>query len=624
MFGEFMAGVPKGRDANLRFRHVLLRDAEGDATIQDTLTDMCRRDPLFYFNVFGWLLEPRQKRTLPFITRPYQDTNLQQIYDNLHLKMERGEHLDDIAFEKSREVGATWMCIYFSEWMWRFHADTHIGFVSKNEDSVDNAKDPDSLMSKLDFAVRHVPWWMQVRFDRSLSNHSLINLENNSSIVGYPASREVGRGGRKTFFFMDELHSIDAPKDMAVMASTQHVTDCRLVVSTPNGRRGKSGAYYDFVTGDFDIVKITARWQDDFSKAAGLYRIVDGEVIIIDTEYTYPPEFEFVTEGPFLVDGADRSPWYDRQCRRGAATPQAIAAELDLNFGGAAWTLFSQQIIAKAELSCMDPFIRGTLHVDAEGEFQFVRHPKGLLKLWVELDTDGNPPQNTEYSVGADIAGGTGSNHSSNSSAQVFDRLTGIQVASWADNAMPPHRFARLCIALCKFFSNRMGRPAVLVPETNGPTGGQFIRQCQEDEFSQLYVRVVEGVVDLKKTTRKLGYHNSDGGKDILERMQAGLDSGQCVIRDVAVLQECSHYIYKNGKITHALAQATDDESAKGRAHGDRAIAAACGFLGVKEHPISKEQVETIDPPYGSMAWREQLRKAEELATAEQNADYAW
>ena len=78
------------------------------------------------------------------------------------------------------------------------------------------------------------------------------------------------------------------------------------------------------------------------------------------------------------------------------------------------------------------------------------------------------------------------------------------------------------------------------------------------------------------------------------------------IIRSKELLKECGVYVYKNGKIEHALvAGATDD--AKGVSHGDRVIGAAIALQGSKDCASSSPNSEfaaVAKAPSGSFAER--------------------
>ena len=90
------------------------------------------------------------------------------------------------------------------------------------------------------------------------SSLKLKQPQNESTIVGYSATGDVARGGRKLAFMMDELAAFKADDGYAAYASTQHVTDCRIMLSTP---QGAGGIFYEVANADSpDIEVITLPW----------------------------------------------------------------------------------------------------------------------------------------------------------------------------------------------------------------------------------------------------------------------------------------------------------------------------------------------------------------------------
>jgi hypothetical protein len=127
-----------------------------------------------------------------------------------------------------------------------------------------------------------------------------------------------------------------------------------------------------------------------------------------------------------------------------------------------------------------------------------------------------------------------------------------------------------------------------------------------------MYLRNVEHV-GFKKKTAKPGFYNTDRGEVILGEMQRAMDTGECTIRSDRIIHECGQYIYKNGTLIHAGSSATEDESAKGKGHGDLAIAAACGWHGVMDRPVIGRKETGEDARPGSFAWRRSRRSQEAI-----------
>ena len=66
--------VPKDRLNNLKFRKWIWAAGLADEAFAKHVKEVCRRDILFYWNVFLWTSDPRKQPTVqPFITYDFQD-----------------------------------------------------------------------------------------------------------------------------------------------------------------------------------------------------------------------------------------------------------------------------------------------------------------------------------------------------------------------------------------------------------------------------------------------------------------------------------------------------------------------------------------------------------------------
>lgn len=611
--------VPKDPWANVAFRKWCYRKACESKEFAHELWIMCARDLLFYCNTFGWLLEPRDKpqwklieqpfgnaKEIPFITRPYQDDALLRMQADLGKK--------DMVVFKSREMGATWMALYLFDWSWRFEPNSNFGLVSKDEDSVDNPDDPDSLMAKLDFIDVHLPAFLQPGQNsqryrkRNSTNHTLRNLTNNSTISGYSCTGNMGRGGRKRAFWMDECHSWPAGDDHAAMASTQHITSCRIMCSTPNGDRGQAGAFYDVVTKDTSTdstTRIILDWKMDHDKAAGLY-MSDGEsndLRLIDK--TYPFEAKY----PFVLDGKIRSPYYDYECNRAGATPRAIAAELDMDFGGATSRFFDPALIARAFSGCRNPDCRAHLKKDCDVWIaQLIEDERGDIELWfppgAEIDVDEHSglirlPQGRRYAMGCDISMGIGGPNSSYSAAVILDATSGEQIAEWRHNKMVPEQFAEYAATLGTAFNL-----AVICPEVTG-VGLRFLSRIVEIGYRALWLRPQSKDSLMPGLSRRPGYENKDGGFQLLGELQDALRFDKVHVFSRRIIQECERYFVSEiGQLKHPLV-GKGRVDAPEKSHGDSAIAAAAAWWGIHDEKEMPQAIrEEQEAPLGSLAWR--------------------
>lgn len=581
--------VPKNKALNLIYREVLLEMADKDEDVRQQIWIASSRDQLFFVNTMLWVFEPREAIDLPFVTWPFQD--------RVFTLFEKSIGKTDLGLEKSRDMGASWMFLTSFFYRWLFRPRQAFGLVSRTEDAVDKKDDPDCLMWKLDYHYRNLPRWMQPKCRRV--QLSMANEDNHSVITGYSATADVARGGRKLAFGLDELAAWQIDSGFAAWASTQHVTNSRVAVSTP---QGMAGVFADQMKKkDAAMIKVSVHWSEHPQKQRGLYRSTDGNLEVIDTTYDFPPDY------PFVLDGKLRSPWYDEECRR-HPVPALIAQELDIDYGGSGFPFFNSKMVDDhARQYVMDPFARGDLDFSTEDYEPHWRQAEGgNLLLWINLTADQEPAHVFDYVIGCDISTGTGGEWSTNSVASVFNQLTGEKVAEFATNDLYPDRFADVVIALRKWFRGPKG-DAFVAWESNGP-GAQFSKHFMENSPQRVYYRQ-----NLKtrggRATKMPGWRSDRDSKRMLLGDYAKLLERHSIVnRSAPALEEMLHYIYDpSGSIDHDRSKATLDPTSAGENHGDRVIADALAAMCVfpqRNKPKEEAAVDTRNPPAGSMAWR--------------------
>lgn len=559
-----------------------------------------------------WVLEPRPRKVngvtapkkMPFIAWDHQVPAILEIREHLGF--------NDILVEKSRGEGMSWLSVLLAMHSFFFSPLSSIGLISKDEESASSPTNPDSLMYKCQFTLDNMPPWLRgqrnVDWKRDISKNTLINLKNGSGIAAYSSTGDVASGGRKTWMLMDELAKFPRPADRDAMASTQHVTDCRLIVSTP---KGADGAYYDFATQESNRVKVVLDWKQNPTRNRGMYRMVDGYPVAIDPSNPLPDNYANMTPDViemfnrlrrrgYRIEGCDRSPWYDRECDRGGATPQNIAQELDRDYGGSVARVLSDTALDRAAESVADPVVCGDLSFDKASlrDSQFIESPSGPMKLWTPLDFTGNPPPGS-YVMGVDIATGTGNTWSSNSVISMVNMVTREQVFEYASNTISVPDFADLCIAVAHWFYD-----AYLSWEINGPGSG-FSNRVIEREYFNLYRRRVDWKSTARRTIKEIGWHTDSNSSEVMfATMGNALTVGDVVVKSAPLARELSNYIRKDGKIYHALIANAGDDS-RGASHGDRAMALGVCVMAMKDRPLA-ETTEVKGAPIGSFARRNQ------------------
>lgn len=112
--------------------------------------------------------------------------------------------------EKSRDMGATWVCVSLSNWLWLFWPGAAVGWGSRKEQLVDKIGDPDSIFEKIRMQLSGFPrqfWPAGFSPKEHATYMKMVNPENGATITG-EAGDNIGRGGRKLIFFKDEAQPL--------------------------------------------------------------------------------------------------------------------------------------------------------------------------------------------------------------------------------------------------------------------------------------------------------------------------------------------------------------------------------------------------------------------------------
>lgn len=202
--------------------------------IPHIMNHISKRENIIDFMVdWCWTFDPRNANlgvptSIPWIPWQQQVDFLEWVY-NMYVNGERA------LADKSRDQGVTWlMCVFFlQEWRW---VPGFAGGIGSNKlDNVDKRGNPDSIFEKLRALMSGLPsWWLPDGFIEKKHDKigELFNPENNASISGQ-GGRDIGRGGRRSAYFVDEAASLDFPEE-ADNALSQN-TNFQLDLSTPKG-----------------------------------------------------------------------------------------------------------------------------------------------------------------------------------------------------------------------------------------------------------------------------------------------------------------------------------------------------------------------------------------------------
>ena len=567
-------------EGNLRQRQMLLEKAGPDRDVQRMLWDACSRDILYFVNLFCWTYDPRKPNPkIPFITYEFQDNALLCLSESLPHRAEDGSDFKgrDILIEKSRDMGASWMCLTLFFWGWLFRPMQSYLMVSRKESLVDGAAD--SLFGHIDFLIKGVPTWMRPQMTRN--KLKLINLDNGSKIEGESTNDNIGRGGRRGAMLIDEFAAFDGG-GWDTLSATADTSNCRIFNSTPCGT---GNAFY--AQRQKGTPRLRLHWPDHPEKGEDLWHDDDGKA---------------------------RSPWYDAEVVR-RAHPVEIATQLDIDYQGSAYPFFPPETLRELKRDyCREPSHIGSLYVQPGYEPHFEENDVGDLRVWCALDEKGNPPSDRDYVVGCDVSQGTGA---SDSAISVGDRLSGEKVAELCTNQLSANKFAELAVCICRMFSGPGGRGAFLIWEATGP-GRTFGKTVIDDcHYSNIYYMTDERTVRKKQSDRPGWFSTGDGKKDLLNDYRNNLVTRAFINQSARALNQAGEFIYlPNGKIEHSGSVNSIDPTDRGDNHGDVVIAdALCSK--VLRRATQKPQRETQGPPLMSMAWRQSSRQAAEAHAEE-------
>lgn len=568
--------VPKDMLENLDFRERIVHLLGRRPALRQQFWNMCARDILFWINCSLWIHEPRPvPKDLAFVTYPFQDEAITDVIDSIGKR--------DLILEKSRDMGASWICLAAMTWLWQFGGKYRgrysFKLLSRKEELVDSKDDPDSLFWKVDFLRLRQQSWMVVPANRT-SMH-LSNLVSGAVFDGESTNKYAGVGGRRTAMLMDEFSKME--NQGAIFTGTRDVSPSRLFVYTP---QGSGNTAYD-IAHSGKIKKITLHWTQHPIKAKGLYFVDD----------------RGTGGGIRFPQGRARSPWYDEQCER-ANLPQEIAQELDIDYLGSDTQFFENASLNKMmDTECKEPLQIGDFLYDSDTGRPtggFVTSDRGRLRLWCNLQ-NGAPAANTRYVLGIDISEGVGDYDSpdairSNSVISVGDLTTGEQVAEFAAGDIQPYLFSRYAVALARWFVGTDGSPAFMVWEKNGP-GAEFGKEVVSLGFRNFYYKT-----DLKtmygRVSDQPGWHsNKESKRTLLGLLSKALKERSCIIRSAQMIREARQYIFTTtGSIVFSRAAKTEVATEAGDSHGDRVIAAALMNMAYTERPVKGEaKVETVN-----------------------------
>ena len=521
---------------------------------RDRVLDLCRKSILFWVNYFAWTYNvktvdddgceiPAQEQHVPFITWPVQNESFRE----LNAAILEGR---DVLIDKSRDMGASWICITTAVWQWLFAPGAQVLLTSRVEDLVDRTGDPDTLFWKIDYIIQNLPPSMlpakyedMRRGGKFRSHMQLVNPKTSSTIAGQATTEHIGRGGRRTFVLFDEMASMQNGR--AAWQSAADTTSCRVANSTPLGAGTEFTRLWERGVKHGSPKILTLGYWDHPGKGGGRKWIKD--------------------EDGDMTGTAGRwfwwTPWFEKQVARRGDTSD-IGQNILIDHTTSGDLFFSASTVSRHIQSHASNPTRCEIH-----KGQFIPVDAGRWYVW-------DLPEMDNYVMFADISSGKGS---SNSAIAAMGIGGGDVVAEFVDPFISPHDLAEeAALAGNTVFSG--SDTAFIGWEVNGP-GEAFYEDMRRQDYTNVYYQRSVGE-RTDRSSRRYGWRSDRRSKRILlSALSRSLARNEITIHSEAGLKELLEYVYfEDGSIGPGTMR--DERTGARESHGDRVIAyAGCVFL---------------------------------------------
>lgn len=235
-----------------------------DPSVLPALKAFYRDDPAQFITDWGVTFDPRNPErglpsTVPFLLFPRQEEWVAWF-------IERWRAQEDGITEKTRDMGMSWLTMSMACTVCLFRPEISVGCGSRKEEYVDVLGDPDSLFEKGRIFLGGLPQEFRGGWDRkNHASYMKLSFPESGSIITGESGDGIGRGGRASFYIVDEAAFLARPQ--LVDASLSATTNCRQDVSTPNGRANSFAVRRH--SGKVPV--FTFHWRDDPRKDDAWY-----------------------------------------------------------------------------------------------------------------------------------------------------------------------------------------------------------------------------------------------------------------------------------------------------------------------------------------------------------------
>lgn len=471
----------------------------------------CTKSAEYYLGTYGMVYHPK-KGHVKFNLFDYQREALKSYQDNRF----------NIVL-KSRQTGFSTLTAGYIAWLVIFHRAKEIVVVANKQDNAQG------FIRKIKTFIKKTPDWMVPALESD--NKKSIELTNSSKVSAQATTGDAGRSESLSLLVIDEAAMIDTHKVDDLWAAaypTLSLGGSAIIISTPKG----IGNWYHqqwlaSTSQESDFKPLVAHWTE--------HPIYSVDTVWDCQKCGHKQDHGMINplKPKIVCDECGEhalfptSPWYLEQ-RKQLGDPRKVAQELDMDFLGSGDQVIAEQYIKDCEKGCTPP----------------IRIAGWDNNLWVW----GEPEEDHEYLISADVARGDGSDFSA---CHVIDRHTREQVAEYKGK-LPPDLFAKFLVELGYEYNT-----AMLVTEANS-IGFATCLKIVELEYPNIYYSM-KGMHSRDKRKLEKAFKNKESMVPgfqttlttrplVISQLEQEVRTGTIKVRSIRTIAELRTLIYNNGR----------------------------------------------------------------------------
>jgi phage terminase large subunit len=213
-------------------------DARPDLIVAD-MKAVYREHPAQMITDWGVTVDPRNIETgrpavMPFILFDAQVELIDTIVEQWRGLHPDWKHNHSLLIDKSRDMGVTWCFMALACCLCILYDDMAIGTGSRKWELVEDLGNLDAILPKGRIFLRYLPREFRGGWDeKKHSKEGQIFIPETRSIIDGEAGDDIGRGGRKAIYGVDEAAHLTRPE--SIDASLSSNTNCVIEFSSVKG-----------------------------------------------------------------------------------------------------------------------------------------------------------------------------------------------------------------------------------------------------------------------------------------------------------------------------------------------------------------------------------------------------